>query len=354
MDPTIERPMRTRPAHGDIVGEISMMTGATPADTLMLLSGEHCVPRCLHVVAELGIADALGDTPQTAASLAEATGTNADALGRVLRLLSAYGVFEMRDHLIGHTSASELLRSNHPRSMRPFVRMMGLPMNWKVWEALEQSVRTGAAAADTVIPGGSWKYYTDHPDEARLFDEAMIAYSRALIPGILRAYDFSGFTRTCDLGGGSGHLIRGVLEASPSTTGVLFDLPHVCEQAATVPGERLTFQAGDFFKDSLPVCDGYLIMGVIHDWGDEQARKILAAVRRAAPAHAKVLVIETTVVDDPNPSWAKILDIQMLAILAGKERTRTQYAELFTAAGLRFEREIETGVGVSILEAAVD
>ncbi len=329
-----------------------MMIGATPVDTLMQLSGGHCVPRCLHVVAELGIADALGDTPQTAANLAEATGTNAGALARVVRLLAAYGVFEIRDHLIGHTSASQLLRSDHPRSMRPFVRMMGLPMYWKVWEALEQSVRTGAAAADTVIPGGSWKYLADHPEEARIFDEAMIAYSRALIPGIVGAHDFSKFARIGDIGGGRGHLMRGVLQAAPSAKGILFDLPHVIEQAAAVPSERLTFQAGDFFKDSLPVCDAYLIMGVIHDWNDEQAEKILNAVRRAAPAHAKVLVIETTVLDDPNPSWDKILDIQMLAILAGKERTRTEYAELFAAAGLRFEREIETGVGVSILESS--
>jgi O-methyltransferase domain len=317
----------------------------------MLLSGEHCVPRCLHVVSELGIADALGDTPQTAASLAEATRTNVDALGRVIRLLSAYGLFEMRDHLIGHTSASQLLRFNHSRSMRRFVRMMSLPMNWKAWEALEQSVRSGAAAADTVIPGGSWKYYTEHPAEARVFDEAIIAYSRALIPGILGAYDFSGFARVCDLGGGSGHLIRGILEASPGMAGILFDLPHVSQQAASVPCERLTFQGGDFFNDSLPVCDAYLIMGVLHDWSDQQAEQILTAVRRAAPDDAKVLVIETTVVDDPNPSWATILNIHMLAILAGKERSRSQYVELFTAAGLQFGREIETGVGVSILKS---
>jgi len=330
-----------------------MMTiEATPVETLMRLSGEHCVPRCLHVVAELGIADALGEEAQTASALAEATGTNAGALARVIRLLAAYRIFDIRGGRIRHTPASQLLRSDPPYSMRPLVRMMGLPVYWRMLEALEHSVRTGTAAAETVTPGGAWQYLAEHPKEARIFDEAMIAKAHAQIPGIVGAYDFSRFARIADIGGGRGHLIRAVLRAAPGADGVLVDLPHVIAEAAAEPSERLTFQAGDFFEDDLPVCDAYLLMNVIHDWSDEQAKKILRGVRHAAPAHARVLVIETTVGEDPDPSFIKILDIHMLTILAGKERTRPEYADLFKAAGLRFDREIETGVGISILEAS--
>ncbi|MSQ99126.1 MAG: hypothetical protein EXR85_07535 [Xanthomonadales bacterium] len=119
---------------------------------------------------------------------------------------------------------------------------------------------------------------------------------------------------------------------------------------ATAP--RLTRQAGDFFKDKLPVCDAYLVMEVIHDWSDAESISILQAIRRAAPSHARLLLIEEIVPDDPGPAWSKMLDIHMLALIGGKQRTRREYEALFDAAGLSFQREIDTGAGISILQAA--
>jgi hypothetical protein len=131
--------------------------------------------------------------------------------------------------------------------------MMGLPSYWKMFEALEHSVRTGAAAADVVTPGGAWEYLKEQPEQARIFDEAMIAKAHAQIPGIVGAYDFSRFKSIADIGGGHGHLVRAVLQAVPSAEGILFDLPHVIDEAA--PSERLGFQAGNFFEDRLLACD---------------------------------------------------------------------------------------------------
>jgi len=155
-----------------------------------------------------------------------------------------------------------------------------------------------------------------------------------------------------DIGGGRGHLLRAVLDSAPTAKGVLFDLPHVIEEAARVSSERLTFQSGDFFSGTLPVCDAYLVMEVIHDWGDEESVAILKAIRRAAPSNAKLLLIETIVPDSPGPDWSKMLDIHMLTLLGGKQRTRQEYETLFERAGFSIEREIDTGAGISVIEAA--
>jgi hypothetical protein len=145
--------------------------------------------------------------------------------------------------------------------------------------------------------------------------------------------------------------LRAVLAATPTVRGVLFDLPQVIEDASGAGADRLTLQAGDFFTDALPVCDAYLVMEVIHDWADDQAVAILRAIRRAAAPGAKVLVIEQIIPDDAGPHWSKMLDIHMLALLGGRQRTQREYETLFETAGMSFLREIDTGAGISILEA---
>src|SRR5688572_9065281 len=108
------------------------MTDVNPAQTLLQISGGYCLPRCLHVVADLGVADELDESPRSAADLAAAVGVHADALGRILRLLAAHGVFEASGEMFRHSPASRLLRTDHPRSMRALARMFGLPVNWAV------------------------------------------------------------------------------------------------------------------------------------------------------------------------------------------------------------------------------
>jgi hypothetical protein len=328
------------------------MTG-TPVDILLQIAGGTCLPRCLHAVANLGVADALDDTPQSAAALAMATGAEPAALDRVLRLLSAYGVFEHRKGLIAHTPASRLLRTDHPQSMRSLARMFGLPGIWAVMGELEHSIRTGLPCADEVLSGGIWGYLSANPDASRIFDEAMTAKAHGQVAGVVGAYDFSGFSAIADIGGGRGHLLQAVLASAPRTTGILFDQPHVITQASGIASDRLRLQAGDFFTDDLPACDAYLIMEVIHDWDDAASAKILTAVRRSAPAHAKVLLIEAILPDDPAPSWPKMLDIVMLTI-GGRQRTQREYADLLTLSGFRFAREIDTRGGVSIIEAVLN
>jgi len=216
---------------------------------------------------------------------------------------------------------------------------------------MKHSIRTGLPAGDKVIPGGLGAYFAEHPEANGIFNATMAAKAHGQVAGVVAAYDFSGFKRIGDIGGGRGHLLQAVLECAPSAKGALFDLPHVLKDAAAVASERLSQQDGDFFKDALPVCDAYLVMEVIHDWGDAESVSILKAIRRAAPSHAKLLVIETMIPDDPGPDWSKMLDLWMLSLLGGKQRTRNGYKALFDMAGFSFKREIDTGAGISILEA---
>jgi hypothetical protein len=255
-----------------------------PADDLLRISMSHCVPRCLHAVAELGVADALGESPRTAEELAGDTGTNADALARTLRVPSAEGIFEARDGAWGHSPASRLLRSDHPQSMRSFVRMIGLPVYWRGFEYFEDALRTGESVQEKVVPGGYWKWLGENPDAARLFDEAMMGKAFGQIAGILKSYDFSAFGTIADIGGGRGHLLDAVLKAAPHARGMLFDQPHVtaAAQAAGIESERLRTHSGSFFEDALPPADCYLIMQVIHDWSDKEAARILAAIEFSA------------------------------------------------------------------------
>ena len=274
---------------------------SNPADTLMQIAGGWLLPRSLHLIADLGVADAVDESPRSVTELAGAIGVHAQALARTLRLLSAYGVFTMQDGMVSHTAASRLLRSDHPQSLRAFARMLGLQINLEAYRFFRETLRTGRPATEQVCPEGIFAYLADRPDEARIFDDAMTAKAHAQVAGILDAYDFSRFRSIADVGGGRGHLLQAVLRRAPAARGVLFDLPRVIDAAAALASERLSLQPGDFFRDRLPSCDAYMLMDIIHDWDDEKSAGILRAVRAAAPDHAKLLLLETIAPDEDGP-----------------------------------------------------
>lgn len=336
----------TSPVPGDVTSE------ADARLNLRQLGIGHRVARCLQVIAELGVADHLGEQPESSETLAAAVGADPPALARVLRALASHGVFEEIGAQFRHSPASRLLRSDHPQSQRSFVRLRGAPIFWGAYGQLEHSIRTGEPAATRIAPGGVFEYFATHPEEGRLFDEAMTEKSREQIASVLAAYDFSRFESIADIGGGRGHLLQAVLAANPDAKGVLFDLPEVIGPNGSLASERLTLRTGSFFTDPLPTCDGYLLMNVIHDWGDAEALAILSAVQRAAPAHARVLLLEMLMPDSPGAHPAKLLDIEMLVMTGGRERTLAEYERLLDAAGMRLVRMITTRSLTVILEGA--
>jgi len=312
------------------------------------------LPRTLHVIAELGVADALDEQPQTAEALAAATRTNASALNRALRLLAAHGIFEKSGSAYMHTEPSRLLRSDHPQSMRSFVRMQGIPALWHIWEHLDHSLRTGRSAAEKTLPsGGFWGYFADNPEHSRLFSDAMTGKSYTQTAGLMANYDFSRFGSVADIGGGNGHLMQAILAATPNIRGIVFDLPHVIGQASAAANDRLELLAGDFFKDALPICDVYLITQILHDWSDEETSQILKAIRRSAPAHAKVLIAEFLIPADSKPNWTLFVDLIMLGELNGKERTAAEFRELLAGAGFQIDHVMDIGFNTFLLESSV-
>ena len=334
----------------DVAGDMAVQEGQdspSPSQIVADLAHGHIAARCLHVIADFGVADALGDEAASAAVLAERTGLDADALNRMLRLLATYGVFAHEDGGYVHTPASRLLRSDHPESLRSFARMHGLEPMWGGFTGLAHAAQTGK-------PAGGWPAMLDHlrrhPADGAVFNEAMVGKSRRVLPAIIEAYDFSRSERIVDVGGGQGHLLSAILERIPHVTGVLFDLPQVVAEVTARPA-RLELAPGDFFTDPLPAADTYVLMDLLHDWPDDDAAKILAAVRRAAPAGARVLIIETLLDDAWDQRFAKMLDVIMLATTGGRERSAAEHGRMLEDAGFRLERVIPTPSRYSIVEA---
>jgi hypothetical protein len=311
------------------------------------LAKAHIAARCLHVAAECGVADALDDRPRSAAEMAADLQVDAGALERVLRLLAAHGIFAHAAGGYVHTPASRLLRSDHPASLRGYVRMTGLPAFWNGFGDLAYALRTGR-------PRHDWPALVAHlrenAEHSAIFNEAMVTKSRRTVAAVREAYDFARFATIADIGGGRGHLLRAILDAAPGSRGVLFELPHVLADAPP-PDARLAHVPGDFFRDPLPKADLYLLMDLLHDWPDEDALRILRAVRRAAAPGATLLIVETLVADTPGLHFGKTVDIIMLAVTGGRERGADSYRPLLADAGFALERVIATDSEYSIVEA---
>jgi hypothetical protein len=324
-------------------------------DLVRQLAASHYLVRSLHVMAELGVADAVGEDGETIATVASKVGANGDALGRVLRLLASRGIFRLDGGRIFHNAASRFLRRDHPASLNAFARMFGQSIQWQSASDLIHVVRTGEAVASRVFPdGGLWGYFAAHPGEGAVFGQAMAEKSAAQIADILAAHDFGQYGRIADIGGGEGHLLRAILAAQPRITGTLFDLPAVIDNARKAsPADRLNYVAGDFFSTALPGGDAMVLMEVLHDWDDAHCANILAAVRKAATTRTKLLVIEIEMTEGSAPDWPKLLDIVMLGVFAARQRTNAEYTALLAANGFTVTRQTSTPAGMTILEAAI-
>lgn len=320
-----------------------------------ILSG-MMVARATHVAAELGVADLLRDGAKSVDELAQATGTHAPSLYRLLRALASQGVFaEVEARRFEQTPASRLLRSDVEGSLRDFSRMMGDEWRWKTWRELGHSVRTGECAFRRGNQGLSlWDYFGLHPEPGELFSRAMSSFGASLIQPILDAYDFSSFGSIADLGGAHGSMLAAILDKHPGLKGVLFDLPPVIERARSVfpaaLADRCDFVAGDFFEAVPQGAGAYLLRLVVHDWDDEHVLRILGSCRRAMRPDARLLVIEQIIPPGNDAHYAKLLDLEMLVVLGGRERTEAEFRALFEATGFELARTVPTETPFFVIE----
>lgn len=327
---------------------------STPSQDLLRMGFGFAVAQALHVAAELGIADLLQDGPRSVEDLARAARTDTAALYRLLRFLASEGVF--REESAGRFAQTDLsagLRADAPDSPRDFIRMINSEA-YAAWGQLLHSVRTGGTAFEHVFGVPRFEWLASHPDQAALFQRAMIALSQGSNVEAAEAYDFAPCKRVVDVGGGHGQLLSAIVTRNPHLSGVLYDLPAGIAAARTGVGgplPRCDLVAGDFFKSVPEGADIYIMKKVIHDWDDDRAAKILDNCRRALAPGGKVLVAETIVPPGNDPHPIKLMDLNMLAVTGGMERTRAQYERLFARAGLRLVRVIATSGPLSILEA---
>ena len=295
------------------------------------------VTQSIGVVLETGLADLVGDEPVPVEALAGPTGIPAAQLVRLLRALRTVGVFDATPEGVVHTEVSRLLRRDAGLSMAPHASIH-LDRGYAAWPGLLGSLRVGGSAFERQRGVPMFEWLGEHTDEARTFNEAMAVGSR-LRRQVLLGRDWGAASQVVDIGGGTGTNLLAVLEANPHLTGTVLDLPQVEQEArANIAGsaaaDRCSFEGGSFF-DRVPSADTYVAAVVLHDWNDEQATRILRAVPAAAPDGARLVLVETVLEDGVGEQWdwGAWMDLHMLVMLDGRERSETEWRALLAGAG---------------------
>ena len=329
-----------------------------PGEAVRQLMYAYRFSHAIHAAAALGIADLLADGPKRVAELAQATSTHAPSLYRLLRALASVGVFvETEPENFALTPRAEILRSDRNGSLRDLVLVMaGGSEIERASAALLHTVRTGEPAFDHVFRLPFFDYLAQNPEAGERFNAGEGSASRAAADAILSAYDFSGVAHLVDVGGGRGGLLVAILTAYPQMRGTLFDQPHVVVEALPhlhTGGvtERCEVVGGDFFAAVPDGADAYLLRYIVHDWDDARAAEILRNCRRAMPPHGRLLLVDFVIPPGNGLDWGKWLDLTILTLLSGRERTAAEFAALCRAAGLELTRIIPTAAQLSIIEA---
>ena len=304
------------------------MSERTPETLLWDFLRGAMTTKALAIAVDLGIPKALADGPRPVEELAREAGVDADALYRVLRALASDGVFAEREPgVFGHTEASErLLATGWPE----FAHLFGGVFYRSVAD-LDETTRTGDPTFAQSFGTDFWAWLAEHPGERAIFDGAM-AGEKWRNAERLANLDWADGEVVVDVGGGNGALLVELLQRRSGLHGIVFDLPETDRDESTF-GPDLEFVAGSFFE-SVPTGDAYLLSGIIHDWDDEAATKILRTIAGAARPDARVLATESVIQPGNDPDGAKWLDLLMLVLAGGRERTEPQWRALIEGAGL--------------------
>jgi hypothetical protein len=310
----------------------------------------------VHAMASLSIAECLAERPASLVTLSQKTGANADALRRLLRAAASLGLVRIdNDDHFASTPMLEWLRAEKPLSVRATAMMLGSPGLWLPWGRLVEAVKTGEAQAVATLGGPHFDYLAANPGEAALFAKAMQASSELVQAEVVRLLDAEKVGTAVDVGGSNGALLCAVAAANPALKGIVYDLPHAREGAVAFIArqglaDRVTAVSGDFF-DSVPPADLYLMKHILHDWDDKACVKLLMNCRRAMKADGRVAVVELRLGPMGEPGLAPLMDLMMLVLEGGRERTADEYGALFAAAGLNLAAVKETNSPFSIFEA---
>lgn len=325
-----------------------------PMQMLQIISG-FWISRSVYVTAKLGIADLLKDGPKTAAELAAATGTHEPSLFRLLRALVPSGIVTQENERFGSTPVLETLRTDIPGSLRAFAMTELGEEHYPAWGELLYSVRTGGIAFDRAFGEPIWQFFSTHPENAQIFNDAMTGVTGQATEALHAAYQFTGTKTIMDVGGGHGSLLISILERNPDTRGILFDAPEVIEGAKDSIAKsgfanRTQLVGGDFFKSVPEGADAIILKWIIHDWNDEQCVTILQNCHRALPENGKLMLVEAVVPATDEPHFSKFIDLNMLVMTGGRERTEAEFEKLYADSGFRLTRIVPTESPFSLIE----
>ncbi len=328
----------------------------SPEDQIMQWITSKWITKPLYVAAELGIADLLRDGPLSIDTLAAKTGTHAQALYRLLRALAAVGIFaEEKDDTFKLTPLSQCLLSD---AMRPLALMFLSNWHDKVWDKLLYTIRTGKPGFDKAFGKPAFEWMEENPEERAILDQGQGLKGRRFADVVDECYDFSKYKLICDIGGGNGSFLTRLLANYPQTSGVVADLPGVADSAEKEISrlnlnDRCKVVPYDFFKGAPPVCDGYFLVNVLHDWDDKTCSLILKNITQSMDAHSKLWIVEYALEPESHFSVAKLLDIEVLVMGGGRERSLKEYTALFNSVGLRLSEAIPTKQGPYLMECTV-
>jgi len=327
-----------------------------PADLMLELTTAYIVSRCIHVVAELSVADRMQPGANDIDALAAGCGVQPEPLRRVLRLLASHGIFREGDPgFFTHTPLSETLKADHPRSMRGWATMTGGPI-FSAFSGLMQSLQTGTPAFAAVHGAPPYQYFGTHPKDRAAFAEAMGDWNRQLANSLLAVRDFSTAKLLVDVGGSYGHLLGHVLSAYAGAKGIVFDLPEIAKGGrdriqALGLGDRCEVVGGDFFNEVPPGGDVYLMSWILHNWSDADCVRILRNCRKAMGKAGRLLTIDHVIQLGNDADFGRTSDLAMLVAFGGQERTEPELRELLREGGFRLLSVTPLEVPVSVLES---
>jgi DNA-binding transcriptional ArsR family regulator len=332
-------------------------TGIPPHVQLIQMGVAIWQARAVYAAAELGIADLLAEGPCNAAEIARQTGTHPPSLARLMRALASCGIVEeMREGQFRTTALGEALRDSAPGAARATILTIAGSWQWKAWDQFLHALRTGQSGVKAAFGKNLFEFLADEPVHSARFNHAMVGMHGAVAPAVVAAYDFSRFRNIVDVGGGKGALLAEILKAHLTMTGVLFDLPETGEHArdyisASGLDDRCEFCEGNFFEHVPPGRDAYVLAHVLHDWVDDDAIAILRKCRDALPANGRLLIVEAVLPDGNTPHHGKLMDLLMLTVTGGIERSRDEFDRILMQSGFRLARVCPTTTHQSVIEA---
>ena len=341
--------------------QVSPVQAPDPVQQLMQFGTGYMPAAALYPVVKLGIPDILANGSSTVASLAAKTKTSEDFLYRIMRALSSFGIFaEPEPRTFALTDVSEKLCRNTPGSMRDMVLWMTNPFHFQVWSDMEYAVRTGQNATEHIFGKPCFEVFAPGSEVATEFNNAMTNLSAMTIPRVLDAYSFSGIRTLVDVGCGHGRLLCEILSRYPQMKGIFFDVESVvsgCKDNIDKCSvhDRVRVMHGNFFESIPRGGDAYIMQHIIHDWDDAKALTILTNTRKALEGvvDGKLIILDAVVTPGSGPDFKKMLDLEMMLMPGGRERTEAEFRELLNRAGFKLNRIVPTQSMVAVIEAVV-